>query len=208
MARLFKTLFFIFALLIIIEAACFVLVRPDGTGVSGRADLLVSFKGPGVPTQKVFSLLKDGAAARFAIPGTPQKTIASFTRKYGLPSDVKYIPAGDRTASTFEDALQAGKVIRDGGFRDVLLVAAEYHVARAKLLLWAETLGSGCRITVVGIPGGGSSRQKVAHWYNEAVKLPGSVFELVWYHATGRLLTSYPRLNGALERVKGGVLCD
>lgn len=73
----------------------------------GGAELLVVFKSHGTPTQKVFTLLKQGAA-RFAIPGTPQKTIASFTHKYGLPPDVTYIPAGERTASTFEDALQAG----------------------------------------------------------------------------------------------------
>lgn len=90
----------------------------------------------------------------------------------------------------------------------MLLVAADYHVARAKLLLWAEIMGSGCRIRVVGIPGGWSFRQKVGHWYNEAVKLPGSVFELVWYHARGRLLTSYPRLNDFLEKVKRGVLVE
>jgi hypothetical protein len=204
-----KVLVIFFVLLISLEAACFGLGRSDGSSVPGRAEVLVVFKSPGTPPQKVFSLLGQDMAVRYAIPGTPQKTIASFTRKYGIPPEVKYIPAGERTESTFEDALQAGRVIRDGGYRDVLLVAADYHVARARLLLWAETLGDGCRVRVVGIPGAWTGRQKVAHWYNEAVKLPGSIFEYALYHLTGRLLGDFPRLDRFLERVKGWVLiCD
>lgn len=206
-SQLRKVLVFFFALLFFLEAACFALGRSDDTDASGPTDLLVVFKSPGTPPQKVFTLLGQDAAMRFAIPGTPQKTIASFTRTYGLPSDVEYITAGERTESTFEDALQAGRVIRDGGYRDVVLVAADYHVARARMLLWAETLGYGCRVRVVGIPGAWTGRQKVAHWYNEAVKLPGSVFEYGLYHLTGRLVGDFPRLDRFLERIKLIVLC-
>jgi len=64
------------------------------------------------------------------------------------------------------------------------------------------------RVRVVGIPGAWTGRQKVAHWYNEAVKLPGSVFEYGLYHLTGRLVGDFPRLDRFLERIKLIVLCD
>ncbi|MDH3330294.1 MAG: hypothetical protein OEM01_13780, partial [Desulfobulbaceae bacterium] len=99
-------------------------------------------------------------------------------------------------------------VIRNGGFRDVVLVVADYHVVRSKLLLLAETLGSGCRVRVVGLPSEWSSSQNYKYWYNEAVKFPGSALEYICYHLTGRLLTEHPRVNDFLEMLKRWLLME
>lgn len=191
--------------LLILGVVGFSMLRSD-RGESGTAELLVVFKSPGTPPEKIFAMLKGGAAERFVIPGMPAATVAWLTEKYGLPQGVEFIPAGERTENTFEDALWAGRVIRSEGVREVLLVVADYHVARSRLLLWAETLGTDCRVRVVGIPSGLASRQKARLWYNEAMKFPGSLIEYLHYRATGRLLTENLRLDAFFSRLRGWLL--
>ncbi|MDW7773067.1 MAG: hypothetical protein SCH71_09280 [Desulfobulbaceae bacterium] len=206
--RLFKALLIFLVLFTALVATCFILVRPDAADFSRRAELMVVFKGAGTSTEVIFSMLGQGAAKRFAIPGTPRESIELYTRKYGLPPDVEFIPAGDWTVSTFDDALQAGRIIREGKYQDVLLVVAEYHVARSKLLLLAETMGCDCSIRVIGLQGEWTNRQKAANWYNEAIKFPGSALEYAYFHLTGSLLTDHPRVNSFLDMLKGLVLME
>lgn len=191
--------------LLILWAVGFSMLRSD-RGESAPAELLVVFKSPGTPPEKIFAMLKGGAAERFAIPGMPAATVAWLTEKYGLPQGVEFIPAGERTESTFEDALLAGRVIQGERVRKVLLVVADYHVARSRLLLWAETLGTDCRVRVVGIPSGLAPRQKAGLWYNEAMKFPGSFFEYLHYRATGRLLTENHPLDAFFAKLRGWLL--
>ena len=200
-----KMVLMVVMLLVIIEALSFALVRPD-RAVLETAKLLVVIKGTGRLISEAYQLLGQGVASRFCIPGLSEKTMAYQAKKYGLPEGVTHEQSDVSTKSTFEDALQAGAVIREKKYGDVLLVVADFHVVRSWLLLKAETMGTGCRLRVIGIPEKRNFQQQVEVWYSETVKFWGSALEFIYYHLTGKLLTANPRMDHFLESLKRLVL--
>lgn len=205
---LLRIVLLVVLLLTIIEAMSFVLVRPDRAGLE-TAQLLVIFKGPGASLiAEAYLLLDQGVASHFCIPGLSEKAMAYQAKKYDLPEGVTHERADVYTKSTFEDALQAGAVIRRQGYGDVLLVVSDFHVVRSWLLLKAETMGTGCRLRVIGITEKRNFRQQAEVWYSEAVKFWGSALEFIYCHLTGKLLTANPRIDHFLESLKRVMLLD
>lgn len=189
-----------------------VILAPDASQAGSKADLIMVF--PGTPDRIAagFQLAQTGCASKLAISGVGVKGLEAQAAQFGRPAGVKFV-GSSKSRSTFEDVVNARKIVRQHGVRSVLLVTSNWHVPRSSFLLKCFLLGSGVTVQVVpvddprtltGTKDAQRLRTKLA--VNEAVKCWGSTVEMTWSILTGTLLLDVPRCQELSNFIKRRML--
>jgi hypothetical protein len=176
-----------------------ILVKLNSAPVEG-VDIHILFKGDDSRVGSFYHLLEQTNAARFVVPGITDKTLIRWNKKY-KPS-ASPIPTKTLTTSTFEDVLEADRIIRHYNFKNIMLATSDYHIARSWFLLRLKTLGTGVKIHVTAIPSESSPSLYAQQVYNESAKLWGSLAEYAYHGTTGRLLTENEQKNRFMENLR------
>jgi hypothetical protein len=169
-------------------------------------DIHILFKGDDSRVSAFYHILEQTNAARFFVPGISDKALISWDKKY-KPS-ASPIPAKTFTTSTFEDVLEADRIIRQYNFKTVLLATSDYHIARSWYLLRLKTFGTGVKIHIASIPKKSSPGLYAKRVYNESVKFWGSLAEYAYHGTTGRMLTDNEQMNRFMEKLRKVLLFE
>jgi uncharacterized SAM-binding protein YcdF (DUF218 family) len=169
-------------------------------------DIHILFKGDDSRISAFYHLLEQANAARFVIPGISDKTLVYWDKKYN-PS-ASPIATKTHTTSTFEDVVEADRIIRQYDFKTVLLATSDYHMARSWFLLRVKTLGTNVKIHIAAIPEKSSPGLSAKRVYNESVKFWGSLAEYAYHQTTGRLLTENEPMSRFMENLRKVLLFE
>lgn len=161
-----------------------------------KADLIVVFPGDEERIVEGHALARAGYADNLLIVGQTKKSIPNLVKQFGALPAVNLIANGT-SRSTFEDVNIARKIIREEGFRSVVLVTSSYHMPRA-LLLFKTFMLDDTELKVElqyhpvepGILRDHS--RKVRIYCNEMIKLWGSAAEMAGCRITDSLLRDSP----------------
>lgn len=171
-------------------------------------DIHILFKGDGSRVKTFYQLLDQNKAGRFAIPGISNKILLYWDKKYHKPAFAKLVEAGTSTSSTFEDVLESDRMIRQNGFKTVLLVTSDYHMVRSWSLLRLKTLGAGVKIYIAPVPEKSTPGLYAKRVFNESAKFWGSLAEYAYYRTTGRLLNDNQRMNRYFDKLRESILLE
>jgi hypothetical protein len=169
-------------------------------------DIHILFKGDDSRVSEFYRLLEQTNAARFVIPGISDNTLTYWDKKYN-PS-ASPIATKIPTTSTFEDVLEADRIIRQHNFKTVLLATSDYHMARSWFFLRVKTLGTDVKIHMAAIPGKSSPGLYAKRAYNESAKFWGSLAEYAYHGTTGRRLTDNEPMNRFMEKLRKVLLFE
>ncbi|MFH0725713.1 MAG: YdcF family protein [Pseudomonadota bacterium] len=199
--------------ILFIEAAYFYRILTADRAIE-LADVVVVFHGAPDRNNKGYQLVNHGYAPYLII--SPAST---GVRTY---YDIKYARSGvwrhlveDRADSTFQNALLAGRLIREHQLAKVILVTDSWHMPRSSLLLRMMLVGEKVSVFMCetdpgsfsGSPFRWSGRQcKMV--YNEAVELWGSMIECVSYLMHGKLPEKSLKTNRLVEFLKSALLFE
>ena len=135
---------------------------------------------------------KKGYGSSLSITGFKAKAVESIINKYHYNESVKYI-SSDISRSTFEDALNALKIVKRYDFNSILIVTSKYHLPRAGFLTKIMLSGIKTKIHFYGVAKINSNNLKGEESYEgkivirEMIKFWGSIFEMTVYKTTGKL---------------------
>jgi uncharacterized SAM-binding protein YcdF (DUF218 family) len=169
-------------------------------------DIHILFKGDESRVKAFYLLLDKHKADLFAIPGASDKALQYWDKKYDQPVSATPVIKETFTTSTFEDVLQADRIIRQNGFKTVLLVTSDYHMARAWSVLRVKTLGAGVKIHTAAVSEKSSPGLYAKQVFNESAKFWGSMAEYIYHGVTGRLMTDNERMNRYFEKLRKVIL--
>jgi hypothetical protein len=176
------------------------------SGPVESVDIHILFKGDDSRVSAFYHLLEQTNAARFVVPGISDNTLTYWVKKY-KPS-ASPIATKVPTTSTFEDVLEADRIIRHYNFKTIMLATSDYHVARSWFLLRLKTIGTGVKIHVAAIPSKSSPSFYAQQVYNESAKFWGSLFEYAYHGTTGRRLTDNEPMNRFMEKLRKVLLFE
>jgi uncharacterized SAM-binding protein YcdF (DUF218 family) len=171
-------------------------------------DIYVLFKGDESRLKAFYQLLDTHKADRFFIPGVSDKTLRYWDKKYDRPVSTIPLTTKNSTTSTFEDVLQADSIIRQSGFKTIMLVTSDYHMFRAWTLFRIKTLSAGVKIHITAVSGKNSPGIYVKYVFNESVKFWGSLLEYAYYGITGRLPADDKRVNRYFDKLRRIILLE
>lgn len=173
-----------------------------------KADVIIVFPGDEERTIKGHALARDGYADNLLIIGQTEKSFPELVRKLGALPSVNLIANG-KSRSTFEDINLAQRIIRERGFKSVVLVTATYHMPRT-LFLFKAFLDADLSVDLQYYPvelKDMDDRHKEFQLYcNEMIKFWGSTAEMIGYRMTNTLLRDSPFFAGIGRFVKKTLL--
>lgn len=162
---------------------------------SGAARALVlsvaRFEWRGFPT---LALPDDGGLAAL-VAQTPPRLRHFLVTLDERGAHAEWMPRG--RLGTWSEAVGAARLARASGWRSLLVVTTEVHVARTKLAFTRALQGSGIQLTLMAVPEERSSVRRSGWWkdrwarrvvFGEWIKLPA-----YWLLARGRPRPSAPR---------------
>jgi uncharacterized SAM-binding protein YcdF (DUF218 family) len=171
-------------------------------------DIYILFKGDESRHKAFYQLLDNFQADRFFVPGVSDKTLQYWDKKYDRPVSTIPLTTKNFTTSTFEDVLQADSIIRQSGFKTIMLVTSDYHMFRAWALLRIKTLSAGTKIHITAVSEKNSPGIYVKQVFNESVKFWGSLLEYAYYGITGRLIAGDERVNRYFDKLRRIILFE
>ena len=194
---LFKIVAFgalLIAVLLAVQFAMFHRILAAAPVPPAQADAIVVFMGADRRVPKGYELAAAGLAPYLILSPAGLAGIKRFDRQYGAADQPFRHLVEDRAATTFQNALLTGRLIRGAGMESCLLVTDLYHMPRSLLLLKLTLAGQAVAITPAPVDPGDfarsplrwTSRQKKVV-YNEMIKFWGSLGEMAHYRASGTL---------------------
>lgn len=163
-----------------------------------KADLLIVFPGDKSRIPAAFSLAEKDLGKNMAIIGTTPQQLRRKVKKYTLPPATQLIDGGT-SCSTFEDVYTTNKIIQQHTINSLILVTSSYHMPRAFLLLKTFNFASNTKLQIQLAPINTTKdhtlTKKIKLYYNESMKLWGSLAEMAIYRFTGTLPSKIERLN-------------
>lgn len=119
-----------------------VTVYADTASTQGRADVIVVLTGGKNRIHEGLTLLREGRASTLILSGVdPDAGLDSIFFKQLLPDEREKIILEKRSKSTYENAEEAGNLIKERGFKSMVLVTSVYHIKRAEFI-FRHMLGS------------------------------------------------------------------
>ncbi len=161
------------------------------------ADMVVVFPGGSERIQSGIEIVKGGAAPDFMVVNGTVESLRPILQENGMPESIQVFPGG-KSRSTFEDAFQAVKTIKENQLRSVILVTSSYHLPRALFLLKTYLSISGqddVQVQYYPVIQPLRFDKKVELYSNEAIKFWGSIIEMTGQYVTGQLLLDAPILK-------------
>ena len=158
-----------------------------------KADVIIVFPGDIERIFKGLALAKAGYASNLLVIGQTKESYPLW-RMFGELPDVRML-ANRKSRSTFEDIVIARQIVQENDFHSALLVTSFYHMPRSLLLFKMFMIDSGVNVETQYCPVEHQGMRQISRMlmcYNETVKLWGSMFEMIGYKATGRLLRDSP----------------
>lgn len=173
-----------------------------------KADLIVVFPGAPGRIPAAYDLLRAGYADNLAAPGITLKNFKRYDKKYGSSHAGKHI-LDIQSRTTFEDALYTRLVVEKNGFKSIILVTSNYHLPRSYFLLRTLLIGFDVDLKIYGVvkkDGPDVSLMK-STWgrkmiINEMAKFWVSLFEMVSYKITGKLLSDNTIAMSVIKSLK------
>ena len=173
-----------------------------------KADLIVVFPGAPGRIPAAYDLLQNGYADNLAAPGITLKNLKRYDKKYGSSHAGKHI-LDNKSRTTFEDALYARLVVEKNDFKSIILVTSNYHLPRSYFLLRTLLTGFDVDLKIYGVAKNDdyvTSLLKTS-WgrkmiINEMAKFWVSLFEMVSYKITGKLLSDNPIAMSVMKSLK------
>jgi len=194
-------------ILILVQGAYYYYIFSKDTMLE-KSDLILVFPGGSERIATGYLLAKTGFADNLSVSGIDKKKYASLEAKYGdLPKTIKTLTT-EKSRTTFEDALSAGKMIRKNKFKSVILVTSSYHVPRALLLLQIELSGTNTQIQPFAVKTQKDVGVEKKLVFNEMVKCWGSIIELAWYKITGNYIVDIDTIASFSETLKDWLLLN
>jgi len=189
----FKILLFAFLLFVLVAAAqlLFYAYLQSTSSLPQKSELIIVFPGEKERIDDALQLVDLGLGKHLAVINKTKKQLKNeIEKKNGSKKAI--LLTGKESRSTFEDVYQATQLMRKHDFRTVTLVTASYHMPRALLLFKAHLLGSGLDVELfyhsVKIDRQISISIFSGLFYNEVVKMWGSMMELAGNLVTNRLM--------------------
>ena len=193
----FKILLFAFLLFVLVAAAqlLFYAYLQSTSSLPQKSELIIVFPGEKERIDDALQLVDLGLGKHLAVINKTKKQLKNeIEKKNGSKKAI--LLTGKESRSTFEDVYQATQLMRKHDFRTVTLVTASYHMPRALLLFKAHLLGSGLDVELfyhsVKIDRQISISIFSGLFYNEVVKMWGSMMELAGNLVTNRLMYDSP----------------
>ncbi|WP_300540632.1 YdcF family protein [Maricaulis sp.] len=121
--------------------------RYDPPPVSQRADAIIVLTGDTGRLATGGQLLRDGRSPQLLISGVhPSATVDDIKRHTGL-TDAEFsccVVLGREATDTIGNAREAGMLVRENGYRSLIIVTSDYHLPRS--LLEMRTLMPGVEL--------------------------------------------------------------
>lgn len=164
----------------------------NGADNTAPSQAIVVFRGTEARIAAGYALAQEGVAPLIMISPSSEKLRRARDRRYGLPDGVAHLKE-EQARTTFENAWQAARIIKERGLASVTLVTSDYHMPRSlallKLFLWGQ--GVDVRAFKVRPAGGRPPGHRIILAklvYNEAVECWGSLAEWAVWRLTGEPL--------------------
>lgn len=166
----------------------------NGADNTAPSQAIVVFRGTEARIAAGYGLAQEGVAPLILVSPSSEKLRRAWDRRYGLPDGVAHLKE-EQARTTFENAWQAARIIKERGLTSVTLVTSNYHMPRSLALLKVFLRGQGVRVEVRPFrvrPAGDRPpdyRLTLAKLvYNEAIECWGSVAEWAVWRLTGETL--------------------
>ncbi|OGP30372.1 MAG: hypothetical protein A2073_05535 [Deltaproteobacteria bacterium GWC2_42_11] len=127
------------------------------------------------------SLLLAERAKYLIISGVNRESdLKSIFFTIGLDIDSSRVILENNSKSTYENAVEAGKIIKDKNFRDIILVTSKYHMKRA-LYVFRSVIPPDVKINPHPVS---TSNFDEKHWWKNTTSIRIIFFEFIkfyWY---------------------------
>lgn len=201
------------SLTLLAEAVFFYSVLTAERGIE-PADLVVVFHGTADRNKKGYRLVNEGIAPLLMVSPADSGTRDRYDKKYARAGGWRHL-VENRADTTFQNALLAGRLIREHNLKKVILVTDSWHMPRSYFLLQMMLIGSKVQISICSVDPGPLPKSP-ARWsgrqcklvYNEAVELWGSMAEFVDYSFRGRLPEKSPKGSRFVEFLRSVLLFE
>ena len=191
--KLFYFLLFALLVLIVTETGLFYTILKIGTSIE-KVDAVVVFSDGGlIREQEGYRLVNEGYAPFLIVSPADEKTRKAYDTRYSRADSWHYLPE-EKADTTFQNALFVSQLIREKGFKHIILVTDAHHMPRACLLLHMMLVGDDVHISVVKT-GEKYCGHSVLKWsarqkkqiFNEFIEFWGSIYEMGLYRVQGKL---------------------
>lgn len=187
MLRFLKITFKVSALIILLVAAIQLCSFPYfyyHTRNPKKADLIIAFDGDERRTASALSLAHKGFCNFVAATNTTRAKLASIAKNLPGTGEITLLDGG-KSRSTFEDVRSTEKIIENDNLSSVMLVTSSYHMPRALFLLHTYLLLSAHgKIDIEYYAVQTEEKIDLRYYYNEMVKIWGSIAEMIGYKMT------------------------
>ncbi len=192
-----KLLLFAAALILLVALAQFsaFYLLADNTKTLHQADIIIIFPGGKEREQTAWTLAEQGLAPNLIVINSTSNRLKNKAEKYEIDEQLRLL-GGGTSRSTFEDVYVAVESIRQHSFNSAILVTSSYHMPRALLLLKMHLLAQGMKVDIQHFPVIAEENKPhsaaLGVYYNEMLKIWGSLVEIAGYHLTGKLMNDLP----------------
>lgn len=205
--RLAATLALLFFTITLLQAGLFYFILTIDEP-SEKADLIVAFEGRRERAQSGYELAEQNFAPVLAISPATHRQLRAYDQKYRPKNRINKI-VEEKARTTFENALYTQKIVKENGFKSLILVTSWDHMPRSYILFKMMLFGTGTQIHPYAVATKRLHRKNWHHYtvgwkmvYNEMVKCWGSFIEFVQYRIVGRLPAIQPGKAGFLNGLK------
>jgi uncharacterized SAM-binding protein YcdF (DUF218 family) len=209
------SLFFFISIVLVISAEfIYFLAILTGTEELKETDLIVVFEGREERVRAAYELADLGYATSVLISPAGHDKLNTYDRMY--KPRIKFDRVLETKArTTFENALFTSEIIKEKGYKSVILVTSWDHMPRSYLLLRLMLPLSDVKIRLHSVKTKKISRgtwfRTGLAWkmvYNEMIETLGSMVELIKYRISGRTFQHRPGKNQIFTQLKAWLLFD
>ncbi len=175
-------------------------------------DAVVVFSGSFHRVMSGIQLVNHHFAPALLITPATQSKVSQYGGQYPINENVEVL-IEPNARTTYENAYYASRIIKEKGYRNVILVTSEYHMPRAYLLFKCAVIGHDVSIQRAPVASpfllksAGMSRTGLSKMlYNEIIQFWGSMLELGYHKVCGRRLPKKFRRAGIITLLEKTLL--
>jgi len=163
-----------------------------------KADVIVAFSGDDNRISAACSLAQQNYAANLAATGLTREKLAKEAAELVNFNLINLVDGG-RSRSTFEDVYRTKEILEKKNYKAIVLVTSSYHMPRALLLLKVYLVFSGLKVDIqyFAVRDQANKPTDLRPFYNEMIKIWGSLVEMFGYKICHELLNDKPSFKKA-----------
>ena len=158
-----------------------------------EANVIIAFAGDDNRVSAACSLTQQGYAVNLAATDTTREQLAKAAGENVINDSIRLIDGG-QSRSTFEDVYRTKELIETNDFKSIIIVTSSYHMPRTYFLLKLYLYLSDLKVDIqyYSVPEKSEKQIDLRPYYNEMIKMWGSLFEMTGYKIAEEFLNDKP----------------